>query len=74
MTHILHPPISEQGLDPRCARCREHAEHPEDLDNENIRRLLTGHTYTPLDVAAADKLKRLLAEGLRLSAIVKGIV
>jgi hypothetical protein len=71
----LHPDSHIGGLLPGCPRCREHAEHPEQtLDNENIRRLLLGHTYSALDVAAADKLRGLMATGLRLSAIVKGDV
>lgn len=69
-THTFHEDSHTHGLDPSCPRCREHAEHPEEMDKKNIRRLLEGHTYTELDVYAADRLRRLMAQGLRLAAIV----
>lgn len=72
-THGFHEDVRTHGLDPFCARCREYAEHPErEMDEEMIRRLLEGYTYTALDVDAADRLKRLMAQGLRLAAIVNG--
>lgn len=56
-SHVLHAEILEEGLDMECARCRDLAEHPGQLDEANRARLKAGHTYSPLDELAAENIR-----------------
>lgn len=57
-THTLHDDILTHGLDPACLRCAEIAENPgSQLDQPNLLRLSIGDIKTPLDEAAARRLR-----------------
>jgi hypothetical protein len=67
--HSAHPDSHTNGLDMDCPRCQQLAEHPEGLDRDNLRRLLTGRIYTVLDRYVAEKLKETISAGQRLADI-----
>ena len=52
-THAPHDEILEAGLDEECLRCVELADHPDQLDEVNRMRILSGHLYSDLDRVAA---------------------
>jgi len=72
-THIDHPDSHENGLADGCPRCEEHAQRPEDnLDAQNVRRLMSGDLITALDMVAYGHLKTIQTKGRWLEEVLQG--